>query len=1142
MVRTNNRMITHILRTIWKSFGRFFAIVLIIALGSALFVGLRITKSDMVQTGQVFTDRQNMFDLRLMNSYGWDKDMVDRIAALDGVVDAEGAHMLDVLASMMDDGEERIYRLYSIPEKINQVYLLGGRMPQRPDECLVDGANANDHVLGSVFTISDENESDTLDALPYKTYTVVGYVSTPLYMDMSRGSTTLGNGTVASYVYIPEEAFDTDYFAEIYVTIPGAFRVYSQEYSDAMDAAAECIKPQITPMAQQRYETLLADARQAYADGMLEYEDGLAEYEKAKREVEQELADALQKLNDGQKELEDNRLTMADAQVQIQEAEQTLQDAAREIQEGWIALQEAKAEAYAQMAQAGEELAKNKQDVLDGLRQVEDGITQIEEALPLIEDGLAQIEEGLPQLELGISLAELQVRSTESALALAKLLGNEERIAQLEAQLEEDNLSLEQLKQQRQEVVAQQAELKKQFEELPLQRQTLLDTKAELEAALVAIEDGYKELETGKLKAEGEFANAESQLRSAELELEDGEKELLEQKAQLLDGEEKLKAAQKELDQAWEDYYEGERQAQTELADAWQELEDGKQKLADALTQIQEMSDPEVYALTRDTNVGYLALDNNSDIVSGISRVFPLFFLLIAALVCITTMTRMVEEERTQIGTLKALGYSTGSIVGKYLAYSGLAALLGCGLGVSVGSAIFPNILWSAYCIMFNITPQLELTFDWALSIGVVVSYTLVSGLATWYCCYRTLKEEPAQLIRPKPPTSGKKILLEYIPLWEKLSFLNKVMLRNIFRYRQRLLMMLVGIGGCTALLLTGFGLQDSVSTVADQQYQKVSVYDMEVYFSEVQTLGQQEAFAQALGQDVSDILFFYQASVELDTSHAVRDVNLLVAQEDIRSFVHLRYEEKEVAMPGQGEVLLSIGIAQAMGIDVGETITLRDSNLRTMTLTVSGIYENHVQNYAIVLPETMQTQWGEAPQNQMAYLQIADGVDVHQVGTQFSGMDGVRNITICADQVSSVGKMMEALTLVIITVVVCAGLLAVIVLYNLTNINITERIREIATIKVLGFNAKETSAYVFKENICLSVVGALLGLLGGRALLEFVISQVKIDMVWFKVVLQWPSYVAAVALTILAALVVDWVFHKKLEHINMAEALKSVE
>lgn len=1144
MVMSKNVMAKNLFQTIRRSLGRYIAIVAIIALGCAIFVGLRVTKTDMVATGQKYTDEQNMFDLRLVNSYGWSQEDVEKFAAMEGVVDAEGTVMLDAFVRQGRSREDEIFRLYAIPEDVNKVHLLGGRMPRNSRECLVDGYNVTDDIIGTTIKISESNDGDTLDSLNEHTFRVVGYVSTPLYMDMTRGNTTLGNGQLSSYVYLPREAFAVDYYADICLTIAGDYEIYTQAFADAMDSFAKDIEEAVKLAANDRYLQLRADALIAYQDGLLEYEQGLADYEKAKQEVMDSLAEGFAQLQTAQQEIEDNEKLLLDGKTQLEEAKALLSEKQAEFEAGLREYEDKKKETYAQLEAGQKELDDGYATVGQNLSLVADGLRQIEDGLGQIEDGLSQIEEGLPLLELAITLGQSNVAITQAALnaALASPLTPQALIRELEQRLQTQTAELNGYIAQRDEAVSTREMLNAKKQELLATQQELNQNKQQLEAAMAELDAGAAELKAGKETADKEFAAAKLQLDDALQQLTQAQEELAAKEAELISGLEALEEGKAELQKGWEEYESGKVTAETELADALIKLEAGKQELDDAQKLIADMSEPDVLVLTRNTNAGYLALDSNSDIVHGVSKVFPVFFLLVAALVCITTMTRMVDEERTQIGTLKALGYSNFAIMSKYLVYTGSAAIIGCVVGTLAGCVVFPWILWGAYSIIFNITPGVTLLVDWPLCIAVVTAYTAVSLFVTWYSCRRTLKEEPAQLIRPKPPTSGKKILLEYLPFWNKLSFLNKVTLRNVVRYRQRLMMMLVGIGGCTALLVTGFGMRDSIVDIAHIQFEEVSVYDLQVYFREDQSSQQQEDFRNAVGQDAGDIAFFRQLSAELDFGGRVRDISLIISGADIQNHMDLHTGETKLSLPGENEALISVGAAEAMGIQVGDTISVRDADLQTLTLTISGIFDNHVQNYFLVSPDTVQSQWGEPVGYQMAFVNAASDDGIHSLSGKITGLDGVLNVTVNADQADLVDSMMDALIMVVVTVVACAGMLAVTVLYNLTNINITERIREIATIKVLGFNAKETASYVFKENILLSVMGAALGMLGGRLLLEFVMDQVKIDMVWFQARISWIGYVASVALTLLSAWVVNYIFRFKLDKINMAEALKSVE
>ena len=1094
MVMKQNAMRKNLRQSILKSFGRYVAIAMIIALGAGLFMGLLMTKTDMVATGQVFMDEQKMFDLRMVSNYGWSEEYVEKFAALSGVEDAEGLIYLDLIARTGQTEEDSVYRFYAIPERLNKLALRGGRMPEKDNECLADGFYADDSILGTTVTISKSNDEDSLEAVRYETFTIVGYVATPLYMDMNRGTTSVGSGSLENFYYIPADAFDVDYYTEINLTLEGHHEIYTEEYNDFLDAAVDALESEAEKLSEQRFRDVKAEAEEEYADGYQEYLDGLKEFEEGKAEAEQELADAEAELKDAEKELEENRKKLIDGGNQIEEGKEAI-DVAR-----------------GELLNKHAECTANLEKVRAGIPQAQAGVAAVESAA-----GMAGEE-----IKSAYSAASKGVETADGAISAAK-----QALQEAQAAEEPDAVLIATLEGQ---VAAAETAL--------ATAQGQLDALTPLYSNYTAAAGALAELQA----TETTLQNAIYQINQGFVQLEEKLDELTNAEAQLMVNWGKWGEGRDEIAEGWEEYEEAKLEAEQEIADAEVELKDAEEELAEAREDIDAMEEPDLIILDRNSNVGYNNLDSSSDIVAGVSRVFPVFFLLVASLVCITTMTRMIDEERTQIGTLKALGYSNGEIMSKYLIYSGSGAVLGCCLGLFLGCTVFPAIIWQAYCIMLYIQPDVVLTVNWPLAVTIILVYTAVMLLVTWYSCRRTLEEEPAQLIRPKAPDPGKKIFLEKLPFWHKISFLNKVTIRNIFRYRQRLAMMLVGIGGCTALLVTGFGLRDSIVNVVDFQFENVTLYDMSVYFREEVDEKDKREFREVVEGTAEDYMFYHQSSVELDFGDRVKEIYMISADSELQNFMNLHSGDKSLSLPGEDEVVLSVGVAESMGISVGDRVILRNADLQELELTVSGIYDNHVYNYSIVRPTTIEKQWGEAPEIQMAFLKVLDGQAVHSVSAAITDMDCVMNVSVSDDLADMVRNMMDALDLVVMVVVVCAGLLAVIVLYNLTNININERIREIATIKVLGFNASETGAYVFKENMVLTVVGSALGLLLGRLLLEFVMSQVKIDMVWFEAVATSASYAISVALTLLSAVVVDFIFYFKLDKINMAEALKSVE
>ena len=1152
-----NMMRRNLRRSITKSFGRYIAIAMIIALGAGMFVGLRSTKTDMVETGREYMRTQNMFDLRLLSTYGWDKSQLEPISQLPGIKEAEGVFYSDLIAQRQGGDDSAVYRFYTIPEKINRLVLLEGRMPQSPDECLADGFRNGKEVIGKTVSITDDNSDTALDQLTQRKFTIVGLMSTPLYMDTNRGNTTVGSGSITNYFFVPGEAFDVTYYTEIHATIDGEYTPYTQLYNDALSDAADTIKPLLTPYAQERLQSAKQQAEQALADGQEEYRQGKADYEREKADALQQLADSRQQLEDGQKAIEEAEKTLAESEQQLADGKAALEEGQKKIDASEETLKSAQSGGQSALSSANSTLEEKEIELEAASQAVETGIAQINAGLVQIQSGITQIKIGQSQIGIAIRPVEAMVKIAQTNVDLAQqALDSLEAIGAPDVALQLAREKLEQCQQEQAqyeaqlaELTAQQAELNDKLDEvtaqqaeLEAQREDLLSKREQIRAGRQQIQEGYAEIGNQRTSMNSQIAYGYQQITSGQQQLEASRKQIREGERELEAGKKELEERKQELADGWTALEEAQQEADEKFREAESQLEEAAQKLEDAKKTVADITETEVYVLDRTTNIGYNSLDSNSDIVAGVSRVFPAFFLLVAALVCITTMTRMVDEERTQMGTLKALGYSNFSIVSKYLKYAGSSAIFGCGTGVLVGSVIFPTVLWNAYKMVMFVTPHVKLCFDWKLALSVTALYAAAMMLVSWYCCHRSLQEVPAELIRPKPPTSGKALLIEKLPLWRHISFLNKVAIRNIFRYRQRLVMMLVGIGGCTALLMTGFGIRDSISKIVDVQFRDVTQYDVEVMFRSGRTQQQQEEFCQALEPYADEILFFYQVSGEISVDGQTRDIYLMAAPENLTDFIDLHMNETTLSMPGQDEVLLSAGMADILGIKTGDKVILRNPDMQSLEVTVSGIYENHVYNYAIVTPETIAEQWGEAPQQQMAVISVREGRNPSVAGVTANKQDGVANVTVSQELADMVDSMMAALDLVVVVVVICAGILAVIVLYNLTNININERIREIATIKVLGFTAGETAQYVFKENLVLSVFGTLFGIPLGKLLLRFVVSQIKIDLIWIRPLLETPSLLLAVALTLLSAVAVDAVFYFRLDKINMAEALKSVE
>ncbi len=544
-------------------------------------------------------------------------------------------------------------------------------------------------------------------------------------------------------------------------------------------------------------------------------------------------------------------------------------------------------------------------------------------------------------------------------------------------------------------------------------------------------------------------------------------------------------------------------------------------------------------------NVGYVCFENDTGIVEGVSRVFPVFFFLVAALVCMTTMNRMIEEQRTQVGVMKALGYSESAIMGKYLFYSGSAALIGGVSGFIGGTVLIPQVVWMAYAIMYSMK-QVRFVFDTKLALISLVVSILCSMGATYFTLRGELKSQAADLIRPKAPANGKRVLLERIGfIWKRMSFTGKVSVRNVFRYKKRFFMMVLGVGGCYALLVTGMGLKDSIVGITDNQFKKIQNIDITVSFKDRVSESELEDYRNELTKDELSI-FAKVKSVDVIFDGKFKSATLSVYSDDDPSVTGADFmnfmDEKEnpIDLPGFNEVIISGRMARELGISIGDEVILRDSDLKEMKAKVSAIMLNYVNNLAFLSKDTFVSQSEEEYAVNTAYVRTTQ--DVYALGAKLSDLDGVTSVSITQDMVKRVDNMLKSMDYIVWLTIVSAAALAFIVMYNLTNINITERIREIATLKVLGFYSAETNIYVFRENFALTAIGIVAGFFMGKALHAYVMYNVTVEMVSFDTKILPQSFLIAIVLTFLYAILVDVALSFKLERIKMAESLKSVE
>ena len=1088
-------------REISSSLGRYLAIFAIIALGAGLFVGLRLSRPDFLETYNNYTNKTNFYDFRLVSTLGLTDEDIAEVKKMDGVKLAEGAVGADFLFNTADE-DNLIMMAQSIPENVNQIKLKAGRMPEKANECLADPDMYSKDDIGSTIKLSKDNSEQTFDTFAYDEYTIVGLADSVLYINMERGSSTLGNGSVKGYIYIPMDGFSTDYYTDIYVCVDSEGYVYSDEYEQSTKKYVDGLEKFMSERAVIRRDAIIDDAMSQLDDAKKQYEDGKAQYDAAKADYDAGYAEYTKKKSDTEAQLEK-------ARKEIENAESMMGDTSVIDQK------------QAELDAAKAELDKGQAEYESGLRQFN---AKAKLAYGAVDEQIAYYENRISDKQSDIASQTAEIESLNAQLAEAQANGESLKARLIERRIKTAN----------DRISRDNADIERYNERLEVHRQKRAEVDAELEPYRKQLEDAKAQLDSGY-----------AQIAAGQAEL-DAAREMISS------GGAQLEAAKKQYEQGKAEAERGFAEAEKELASgkaqldaAKAELDKGAAELDSAEKQIKNINHADTYVLDRDTNAGYVCFESDTNVVQSVASVFPVFFFLVAALVCLTTMTRMIADQRTQIGIMKALGYSSGAIIGKYMFYSGSATVFGCIFGIAAGSFAFPAVVWFGYGLIYNLS-GLTFTMNWPLALGITAANLAVTLLVTWYCCAKELKCAPADLIRPKAPEAGKRILLERIPtVWNDMSFMQKVSARNIMRYKKRIFMMLLGIGGCTALVLTALGLNDTIQNVVMRQYDDIILYDYEITMAYDMNEEEQEIFFRDAGDDIKDAVFLYRGLAEVSGSDAIKRATLTVTDgKKLCKYIDLSYDGEPIDYPGRGEAAINYNLARQLGgIEVGDEIKLTTSEKKELTVTVSALFDNYVDSFVFISPETCEEQLGEVPEYKSALANAPDGADINRCAEALThDVDGVRGVTLSTDIKERMSSMLDGLLVVVAAIILCAGLLAFIVLYNLTNINISERIREIATLKVLGFYPNEAAHYVFRENLILTGAGAVFGLGLGVALHAFVMNAIKVDMMYFKPHISFLSFAVSIVITFVFAVIVNAIMRRRIDNIDMAGALKSIE
>ena len=1082
----------NIQRDLKSNLNRFLSLFGIVALGVMILTGLMSFAPSMRAAGQKYYTEQNVFDLRVLSTLGLSEEDISAIASTEGVSTIQPVKYLDAVGRWSTSTDGAVLRVQQLPadpadeseDNMNRLTLLEGRMPEAADECVVQVLGHGDAIpLGTTLTLPDDTEN-----IAHTEYTVVGRVQDPQYFSSSQETTTAGDGVLDAFVFVPEGELTADYYTVCYLKVADAAQYdnYSEEYQDAVDAVAD----RLTDISEGRCSIRRA---QLIDDANARLDDAKQTYNEQKAEAERQFAEAEQKLDDAQKQLDD-----AKAQLDAGEAELTAQKAA---------------------------LPDTMQNGADAL------VTSEEQVL--------EFEDQLQQIELLVNLKQV----ADPLLTYAETALNNAQHALDEAEPEDEEYT------------------------------ELRDALAKAQAAYDNINgqlNGYQaQLDAGKQQMYTQGLISSPSLSNADLVTE-AKAALRRMKVQLLQGQLQLTtgtasaytqfdAARTKLDEGWEEYNSGKEQLEasrteyeTQKADAEQKLADGQQQITDAEEQIADIQSGEWYVLDRGSSMSLVTFEQYADRMDAIARVFPVFFFLVAALVASTTMTRMVDENRLQLGTLKALGYSGASIAGKYLFYGIAASVLGSIVGMAVGFIVFPSIIWYAYRTVMFTLPTFHLRFYPGMAAASVALSAAVIGLATLQACRACLKEKTAALLLPRAPAAGKRIFLEYLtPLWKRMSFSQKTTARNLFRYKKRFFMTVLGVAGCTALLLIGFGIQDSLLPMLNKQTTELTHCDLTITLSDEKALTTENGLGDLLASDtgISSWGRYYSKSVTLYNANGDKDTVSIVAAEDEQQMTQYftfrtRKGHKEVPFD-DSSVILTEKTAERLGLSIGDTFEVETADGSRKSLTLTGITENYVFTRLYLSQSQLKAlNGGTLPEWNTVYGLTDCPTDTARdtLRTSILACNYVSSVSFIEDTTQMFDGLIGCLNYVVILVIVCAAALAAVVLYNLISVNLGERKKELATIKVLGFYDKEIYRYIFREIDLLSFLGSLVGLLLGVPLHQFIIRTVEMDQMMFIRSIAPRSFVFSVALTMLFNFVVCRLMRRHVRSISMVESMKAPE
>ena len=1148
--KTLNKAIRNSLR---QSKGRFLSIMLLMMLGAFSLVGLKVSGPDIEDTLNGYMEQANAADLFVVAGYGLSDE--DQAEIKQENADVEFGYFVDTVIS---DTPNAI-RVFSQTTDISTFELVSGEFPTKSNEVALAQTMADQYKIGDTIRL---NESGSSTLLKEHEFTITGFVnSSELLSKTIKGVSSAGSGDLSGFAVVPKDTFDSEVYTIARLRYPDLrkWKTTSREYADKVAQLQQALEEKLADNGAARLDALKTTADDKISEGKEKIADAktqLSDAEKKLTDGKSEIEKNEKTLANGQKEVADNEATIASGDAKLNEAWSQLQTSREQLESARVQIEQAVAtlaqkktqldDASAKLTEAETQLAAKKEELASGQEQLEAGKTQLAQAKAQLEAGKVDLETKKTALAQGKALlASDPAAAAAKGITKESLQAMETALTQAEAQLTQTEATLnakeQVLTQKEQELTAGQTAISNAEAELASKKQQLLAGQEAYRQGLAKYYASYSQYVDGLEQYREGVAAFEANAGT----LEEGKAKLAEAKKTLADGEAKLSDAKTQLKESEETYNEKKKSADKDIQKAESELEKAK-------VDVSKLTKPKYSVYTRSTMLGsegFFNMKTTAEGITSVGNLFPIVLYAVAALVTVTTMTRFVNEERINAGVLKALGYETKDVMKKFAVYGFTAGVSGTILGILLGTYALPSAL-GATLMKDTVLPSIQLNFHPLIAVIAIICSLICSVVPPLWIARRELHEQASALLLPKAPVAGSKILLERIPfIWNRLSFTHKVTARNIFRYKQRMFMTIFGVAGSVALLFAGRGILGSLDGIADRQFKELITYDAIVSKESVLTGSEQTALQNYLtSSNVTAFSDVYSESVtrEVPGVDDEQSITVLVGQEEnLSPYLHLNdaKTKKAVTLPESG-ALISEKLAKLLNVQVGDTFTLPNKDGEDVTLTVGGIVEMYAGHFVIITPEVYAKAYGVVPQDNAIFVQFKDkdASSVQKAAADLMALDGVKAVVQNTSMVSRINTIVGSLSRVMMILTAVSILLAVVILYNLTNINVAERIRELSTIKVLGFLNKEVTLYIYRETILLSVIGIVVGLLFGRVLHRVIIETVAPGFVMFNPAVRWFVYVLPSVIVIVILVALGYMVNHLLQRIDMLEALKSVD